>query len=218
MPLSSGASQLIFHKRFIRIVIVALSFILITSLLVWRQNGVGSVFPRLRRPQAPEIYPYSTTSSFFPAAVDPKGKTADELCKTFPKHMLNYVQPVLKMGHGEDRAKIEAQLDSASACFGNDDLLIFSDLSETIRGYDIIDILADLPVSYRDNVDFQSYVWQKEMKENGTLDKDEEATKRIDGWHLDKYKFLPMVERAWISKPNKAFYFFYETDTLVYLT
>ncbi|OIW26682.1 hypothetical protein CONLIGDRAFT_634916 [Coniochaeta ligniaria NRRL 30616] len=166
---------------------------------------------------APEIYPYETTSQFFPVSIPDatKAKTSD-LCASFPSHLTQRIQPVLKMGHGESRSKIEAQLDTVSACFSQDELLIFSDLDETIRGRSVIDILADLPESYRhDNPDFDNYLLMQEMRRNGTLDTDVEAAKKIDGWRLDKYKFLPGLERAWAMRPGRDWYVFYETDTYI---
>ncbi|CAM1509026.1 Fc.00g027650.m01.CDS01 [Cosmosporella sp. VM-42] len=225
----------ILTKRFLRIALISLTFVLFTGALVWHnQSRVAALLTNLRwmeqqeqertevknevvleKEKIPEFYPFTTTSSFFPVQIDPTDKTTEELCATFPKYLLETIQPVLKMGHGENAAKVEAQFDSVSACFSKDDLLVFSDLDEKVRGHDVIDILADLPVDYYENSDFQNYIWQKEMKANGTL-KEKEAAKRIDGWILDKYKFLPMVERAWKMKPNKPFYFFFETDTYVF--
>lgn len=209
------------NKRFCRIIIAALTTVIITAIIIWRDpNGSLATFLpfpyyRIRETSTPDYF--STTSSFSPAVVDhPSSKSIDELCVTFPKHLLKTIQPVLKMGHSENGAKVEAQFQSVSACFEKEDLLIFSDLGETINGRYVIDILADLPASYYiDNPDWTNYVWLKEMKANGTLDSDAAAMKRINGWILDKYKFLPMVERAWKTKPGKAFYIFFETDTLV---
>ncbi|KAF7535573.1 hypothetical protein G7Z17_g13183 [Cylindrodendrum hubeiense] len=204
-----GARRLMLNKRFSRIAIMGLCSIIVMILIFWHSiHGSYNI---------PEYYPFATTSYFFPVSVDPEGKTTKDLCASFPKHVLESIQPVLKMGHGESRVKIDAQLDSVSACFGKDDLLIFSDLDETLREHEVIDILADLPSGYYvDNPDFDHYIWQKEMRANGTLDVDKEATARINGWRIDKYKFLPMIERAWRTKPNKDFYFFLETDTYVF--
>lgn len=164
-----------------------------------------------------EFYPYETTSQFFPVAIGgdvTKAKTAD-LCASFPSYLTNRIQPVLKMGHGESRDKVEAQLDTVSACFSADELLIFSDLDETIRGRAVIDILADLPESYRhDNPDFEGYLAMQAMRRNGTLEDPESKTK-INGWKLDKYKFLPGLERAVAMRPGRDWYVFYETDTYV---
>jgi hypothetical protein len=35
-------------------------------------------------------------------------------------------------------------------------------------------------------------------------------------WHLDKYKFLAMLERTWEMRPDKAWYVFAEADTYVF--
>ncbi|KAB5536315.1 family 31 glycosyltransferase [Coniochaeta sp. 2T2.1] len=165
----------------------------------------------------PEIYPHETTSQFFPVFFDVSTAKKADLCASFPRYLLQRIQPVLKMGHGESRDKIEAQLDSVSACFAPDELLIFSDLAETIREHKVIDIIADLPDSYRgaDNPDFEGYLTMQAMRANGTLDSDKEAMKKINGWKLDKYKFLPGVERAWNMRPGRDWYVFYETDTYI---
>ncbi|KAG9251038.1 uncharacterized protein F5Z01DRAFT_628351 [Emericellopsis atlantica] len=225
------------NKRFTRIVILAAVALLIILVITLHNahsdelhlppdiyasttSSLVALVPAfLKSDPPPEYYPFSTTSRFRPVSVqNPSAKSKDALCATFPKHLLGSVQPVLKMGHGEDKAKIEAQLDSVSACFDKDELLIFSDLEETIHVHEVIDVLADLPEIYYadDNPDLMNYVWLKEMKANGTLDKDKEAMGKINGWILDKYKFLPMVERAVMMKPDRDFYFFFETDTYVF--
>jgi hypothetical protein len=213
-PRGGFASRYQLNRRFSRSILT--TFVSFLCLLIVFEQKSGGLLRILawRAPPEPQFYDHSSASSFVPYNVDPAGKSPAELCATFPKHILNVIQPVLKMGHGEDRAKINAQLDSVSACFEDDELLVFSDLEEEVKGRHVVDILADLPEGYySDNPDFINYLWQKEMKSNGTLDTDMEATKRINGWILDKYKFLPMIERAWKTKPGRDFYFFFETDT-----
>lgn len=215
------------NKRLIRIVIGVVGFFLVAVGLLWRQRYDSETLPKLPADRStPGIvetsgyYPYETVSDYDPVSLDPANKSTADLCATFPKHLLNLVQPVLKIGHSEDRAKLDGQLDSVSACFQPDELLIFSDLDEQIRNHTAIDILANLPPKYYDeesNPDISSYLLQRELKRNGKLDHDKEATKKIDGWKIDKFKFLPQIERAWLLKPNRPFYFFYETDTYVYL-
>lgn len=205
-----GARRLMLNKRFSRIAIAGLCSVVITILTFWsRIHGSYNIS---------EYYPFATTSYFYPVSVDPTDKTTEQLCATFPKHLLRLIQPVLKMGHADSRERTDAQFDSVSACFGKDDLLVYSDLDETIRDHEVIDVIKDVPaVYYNDNPDFINYLWQKEMKANGTLDQDKEATARINGWRIDKFKFLPMIERAWRTRPDKDFYFFFETDTSVAL-
>jgi hypothetical protein len=223
----------ILNKRLIRITIGVAAFFFVAFGLLWRhpydseyQYDESEPQPKLSAEQpTPGInetsgfYPYETVSDYDPVSLDPSDKTTADLCATFPKHFLGLIQPVLKIGHSEDRKKLDAQFDSVSACFQPEELLIFSDLDEPIRNHTAIDILANLPPKYYDeeeNPDISSYLLQRELKKNGTLDKDKEATKKIDGWKIDKFKFLPQIERAWLLKPNRPFYFFYETDTYVY--
>ncbi|KAL7938586.1 family 31 glycosyltransferase [Trichoderma chlorosporum] len=210
------------NKRLIRIFIGVTVFLLVLfGLLRRRQQDVLPTFsnlPPIGFAESAGYYPYETYSDYYPVSIDPTDKSTEDLCATFPKHMLSLIQPVLKIGHGEDRTKLEAQMDSVSACFRPGELLIFSDLDERIRNHTAIDILANLPSKYYDqeyNPDIGNYLLQKELRQNGTLDKDKEATKRVNGWIIDRYKFLPQIERAWLLRPDSPFYFFYETDTYV---
>jgi hypothetical protein len=211
------------NKRFIRIATTVVSFCCMVAFFLSRDPSDSQLLslPVLgHRPKSAPAdgYQFFTTTSFFPVNLDPTDRSLQELCDSFPRHMLNYVQPVLKMGYGEDRHKVDAQLETVSACFAPGDLLIFSDLDESLRGHAVVDILADLPAPYFnlvDNPEMQHYVWQRAMRANGTLNTKEASTK-INGWVLDKYKFLPMIQRAWLTKANKPFYFFYETDTYVF--
>lgn len=212
------------NKRLIRIFIGVTVFFLIILGLLRRQNHHEAetlrMLPHMGFDESSEYYPYETFSDYDPVSIDPADKSTADLCATFPKHLLSLIQPVLKMGHGEDPAKREAQLDSVSACFSPDELLIFSDLDERIRNYTAIDILASLPPKYYDqeyNPDIGNYLLQKQLRLNGTLDKDKEATKRVNGWIIDRFKFLPQIERAWLLRPDRPFYFFYETDTYVHV-
>lgn len=210
------------NKRLNRNILLTAALFFLTSLFLWSRREPAPV-PELppnklwlEPDEINKTYNFPTTSDFQPVSLSPGNRTTQELCASFPRHKLSRIQPVLKMGYSENRDKIESQLDSVSACFSADDLLIFSDVEETLRGHKVIDILAYLPDTYRKGSDtskFQQYLLQKEMKENGTLETDKEAAKKIDGWALDKFKFLPAVERAWAMRPNKEFYVFYETDT-----
>lgn len=122
---------------------------------------------------------------------------------------------MLKTGHGDDKERLNAQMDSTSACFTPEELIVFSDLDEDIRDHHAIDVLAHLPSSHYNATAFrmwEEYLAQKEMQSNGTLDTGAQG-KHINGWALDKFKFLPMMERAWAMKPDRDFYVFYETDT-----
>ena len=219
-------------KRFTRLAVAAIG-ILLTSLFflthvahwelpitsatgskTWSLLPASEAAPGDKSP----VYPFETTSAFYPVTHhDAATKSIQELCASFPNHLLQRIQPVLKMGHGEKREQILAQLNTVSACFDAQELLLFSDMDETILGRHAIDVLANLPEAYRiDNPDFEPYDTLQQMLDSpGAYDRSKDPTIGKNGWKLDKYKFLAEVERAWLMKPGRDWYVFYETDTYI---
>jgi hypothetical protein len=122
---------------------------------------------------------------------------------------LDDVQVVLKVGAAEAHSKLPLYLGGTVACVPH--LHIFSDYEERVYGHLLHDALARLPPEDRvDNPDFQIYEEiQRLKKDNATIEKTSE------GWRLDKYKFLPMMELTWAMTPDKPWYFFIELDTYV---
>jgi hypothetical protein len=161
----------------------------------------------------PEFYNWHTRSQFRPVNQAVTGKSTADLCNAFPKDLLRGIQPVLKTGNGVLKTRVKTHLESVSGCLDNN-LLIFSDLDAEIGGYQVIDVLADLRTEFvQGNDQLESYVLQKELAENGTLES--EAASRVKGWETDKFKFLPQVSRAWRMRPEKRWYVFYEDDTYI---
>lgn len=140
--------------------------------------------------------------------------TIAELCQSFPKALLKRIQPVLKVGHGDADDKLKAQMGSVSACFEPGELLVVSDFEEDIvGGHHTTDVLARLPRSHYNSTVFTKWASYENMQAlRGDKTKFEG---KVDGWAIDKYKFLPAVDVAWEKKPDKEFYVFYETDTYV---
>lgn len=110
----------------------------------------------------------------------------------------------MKTGSGE-AAKTKAHLEADSSCITN--MLVFSDLEETVGNHHFIDILADLPPSYYDNEDFAVYSAQKQAHSEG-----KPVGYSAEGWKLDRFKFLPMVDKAYQMRPNADWYVFIEAD------
>lgn len=228
---TGGLSHLGLNRRFARIAAVVSAVLVTLFLLSWsRQDPNGQpgwppalLIGKARQQEPPAFYPFETTSAFFPVAYDDvDNKTTEELCASFPHHLTQRIQPVLKMGHGENPKMIDAQFHSVSACFENDELLIFSDLEQVVHGRHVIDILANLPQAYRDsdaegipNPNFANYERLTELSRANKLTADNDPAKGENGWRLDKYKFLAEVERAWQMRPGRDFYVFYESDTYV---
>ncbi|KAK4662446.1 hypothetical protein QC763_611630 [Podospora pseudopauciseta] len=234
-------SSLKLNKRLARISILILSFTLSVALFAWtkqhdrhaQRSWLSGLLHRAKYGGEREtpFYPHDTTTSFSPVSFPAdqiENLSTKDMCASFPHYLIReHIQPVLKMGHGENRDMINAQLNSVSACFHPDELLIFSDLPETLpNGHQAVDILHNLPQRYRmindtpeaqPEPDFAAYEAMHDLFRAGNLTAENNPTmkNKRTGWRLDKYKFLAQVERAWTERKNKDWYFFYESDTFV---
>jgi hypothetical protein len=149
---------------------------------------------------------YYDTKPFFPP-LDALMESRDEAdpCINFPKHLLAKIQVVLKTGVAEEE-KTRAHLETVTSCFDN--LLVVSDLPGNINGREVIDILATLPHSYMvENPDFETYTAQQAARIAG-----EGVARSKEGWKLDRFKFLPMVELAYERNKEADWYVFIEAD------
>ncbi|GFF66341.1 hypothetical protein IFM47457_07193 [Aspergillus lentulus] len=130
----------------------------------------------------------------------------EDLCGSFPSYHLSRVQVVLKIGSTEPPNRVDTHLATVTRCITN--LIVVSDHESEINGHHVHDILATLPESFWGNSpDFKAYsaLQRGEYKTVGGS----------QGWTLDKYKFLPMVERAYEMNPTAQWFVFIESDTYV---
>jgi hypothetical protein len=159
-----------------------------------------------RRPSEAHAVHTAKTKSFFPP-LETRAANAIELdyCQNFPKDLLGHVQVVLKVASGETAVN-KAHLNTVSSCIDN--LIIVGDREEQLGDRSVIDILADLPKSYEtNNVDFQAYVkHHKAHIEGETVHESQRSFK------LDRFKYLPMVDRAYTTNPKAKWFVFLESD------
>lgn len=159
-----------------------------------------------RRPHAQPPVHKAKTKSFFPP-LEQKSANSIELdyCQNFPKDLLNEVQVVLKVAAGETAVN-KAHLNTVTSCITN--LIIVSEAEERLGDRQVIDILAELPKSYEvNNLDFQAYINHKKAHSEGETVQESQRS-----FKLDRFKYLPMVDKAYMSKPNAKWYVFLESD------
>lgn len=171
-----------------------------------------------------EFWNWSTVSHFRPNG-PARGKLSELLlgssskadsCAGFPHHLLETVQVVLKLGVAEQEARVKAVMSTVVRCISN--LLIYSDLDYEVEGRRAYDVLAELPESYKlDNVEWDAYDRQKQAYANGDYDKGGQQPYHKDGWQLDVYKWIPMIEHAFASRPSAQWFVFMEADTYMFL-
>jgi hypothetical protein len=161
---------------------------------------------RNSRPGDPPPVHKAKTKSFFPP-LEAKSANSIELdyCQNFPKAQLEEIQVVLKVSSGEGSAT-KAHLNTVTSCITN--LIIVGDREERIGDRHVIDILAELPKSYEvNNLDFQAYVDQKKAHVEGETVKESQRS-----FKLDRFKYLPMVDKAYTANPKAKWFVFIEAD------
>ncbi|KAH7119856.1 hypothetical protein B0J11DRAFT_71569 [Dendryphion nanum] len=129
-----------------------------------------------------------------------------EECAPFSSGVMDDVTVVLKMGTADVRSKLRGWLNRLGRC--KTDILLFSDRNEDVNSFRIVDALAHLRPEYRyKNPDFD--VYDEIQRTNGTTDK------LAEGWRLDRYMFLPMMELTAHFRPETNWFIFVEIDTYV---
>ena len=98
---------------------------------------------------------------------------------------------------------------------------IYSDNTEAIGAFTIIDALANMTDSTKQSPDFDVYRQQAEhaahnhYAESAGVDGDDWGP--TGGWILDKYKFLPLMQHAGVRWPRAKWYVYMEDDTYLFL-
>ncbi|KAK8114968.1 hypothetical protein PG999_007037 [Apiospora kogelbergensis] len=133
-------------------------------------------------------------------------------CDSFPNS--DGIVLVMKTGATEAFDRIPTQLLTTLQCLP--DFLLFSDMEQQIGKHHIYDVLADVEETAKaHNEDFDLYRDQKEcpVSQKSCVDAKTDSHK---AWNLDKYKFIPMMEKTWRMRPGRDWYVFAEADTYIF--
>ncbi|KAH7086377.1 hypothetical protein FB567DRAFT_69413 [Paraphoma chrysanthemicola] len=130
---------------------------------------------------------------------------------------------VLRTGATESREKLPVHFRTTLRCVPH--FVVLSDLDEVIEGVQVHNVLEGVSeATKRDHEDFKLYhhlqkYGRKGLPEqkvvtamSGSSKGDYMQTDK-DGWKLDKWKFLPMIDEAYKKKPDALWYVFIEADT-----
>lgn len=133
---------------------------------------------------------------------------------------------VLRTGASEAATRLPAHFSTTLRCFSNESYSIWSDFEEDIGGYRIRNALDGIgPSIVATHPDFEYY---NRLQEGGRASFTPEelaqwsatpslATGRdTPGWKLDKWKFLPMAEKAFRLRPEAKWFVFMEDDTYIH--
>ena len=132
---------------------------------------------------------------------------------------------VLKTGSTELIHKLPVHFNTTFQCYS--DYLIFSDYEEVYDGEHILDALQDVSEDIKaSHPDFDLYrrlqrggrSVLKLTELSGFYTTSQRGVGKVSnsGWQLDRWKFLPMLNRTLHERPNKRWYVFIETDTSMF--
>lgn len=154
-----------------------------------------------------DYWTWDTKTSFYKKEnIDWNEGIMDE-CFLFPRHVLKKIQVVLKTGAADDPARTDAQVSTIIKCMPN--ALIVSDGEHAYGNRRTVDVLANLPPNtYMKEEDYLIYEAQRNASRDGV-----ELHQGHEGWKIDKYKFLPAVEKAIEHNDKVDWYVFMESDT-----
>lgn len=144
--------------------------------------------------------------SFTPVSV----ASDDHFC-----HLPANVLVVVKTSASAVYDTLPVQLLASPRCDKN--ILIFSDLAQTLGPYQVHNVLAEVPEEVKSNsTTFDHYRKLQEYQATGQdirafLNDSREAERK-----LDQYKSIPMLKKAWAMRPGYDWYMFIETDTYVF--
>ncbi|KAF2209964.1 glycosyltransferase family 31 protein [Cercospora zeae-maydis SCOH1-5] len=134
---------------------------------------------------------------------------------------------IIKTGSTELDDRFAVQLSTTLRCIPQ--YIIFSDLEETYRGERIYDALESVSSNIRDNNrDFELYrrlqaggravLKVSELSGAPEAFSNDGGHQENAGWKLDKWKFMPMVNRTFYEYPDMKWYVFIEADTFLLWT
>lgn len=129
---------------------------------------------------------------------------------------------VLKTGSTELQDRLPVHFSTTLRCYPN--YIIFSDYEEIMKGERIIDALesvsGDIVAQHQDfelyrSLKDQGRAMLEPMELSGSRSDPIQWVGKLDnpGWKLDKWKFLPMVNRTLHEYPDMKWYVFVEADT-----
>jgi hypothetical protein len=128
----------------------------------------------------------------------------------------NDILLVIRTGATEAPTKLPVHFDSTLRCVPN--YVIYSDYEEDIAGHHVFDVLDEVSETLKASApEFELYERMKLHGRKG-LNTTEHFGSGPDGsenpsWKLDKFKFLPMVDKALRYSPESKWFVFIEADT-----
>lgn len=121
---------------------------------------------------------------------------------------------IVKTGASALRERLPVHFQTTLHCIQH--YVIFSDMEEEFEGHYIQDVLSGVSAEMKKSApEFNFYRDLHQNQDRLTEFMRQNATAQRKAWHLDKWKFLPAVEKALQAKPDAKWFMFMEADTFL---
>ena len=124
---------------------------------------------------------------------------------------------VVRTGVTEALSKLPVHFNTTFQCIP--DYIIYSDYSEVIENHQIYDVLDEVSESLKNSTPefrlYEHFLTHGRADLDSTLHLGSGPSGSLDNpaWKLDRFKFLPMVDKALRHRPNAKWFVFIEADT-----
>ncbi|KAI1329645.1 glycosyltransferase family 31 protein [Xylariaceae sp. FL0255] len=124
---------------------------------------------------------------------------------------------IIRTGATEAREKLPSHFKTVLTCVP--DFIIYSDMDEVVDGHRIYDVLDEVNKTIKSIApEFEFYDHLQARGLEGlniqtSSGSGPQGSMENPGWRLDKWKFLPMVDKALQQRPKASWYIFIEPDT-----
>ncbi|KAH7089466.1 hypothetical protein FB567DRAFT_301726 [Paraphoma chrysanthemicola] len=124
---------------------------------------------------------------------------------------------VVRTGATEALEKLPVHFDTTLRCVP--DFVVYSDLEENIQGHHVNDVLNDVSETLKaSGPEFELYEQLRTQRREGLnstvhLGSGPSGSPENLSWKLDRFKFMPMVNKALLHRPTAKWFVFIEADT-----
>jgi hypothetical protein len=144
----------------------------------------------------------------------PGTSSGHAICPSAP--VIDDILVVIRTGATEAPTKLPVHFDTTLHCIPNS--VIYSDYAETIAGHHVYDVLDEVSATLKASApEFELYEQMKLHGRDGMNVTEHfgsgPAGSENPAWKLDKFKFLPMVDKAFRHAPEAKWFVFIEADT-----
>jgi hypothetical protein len=184
---------------------IAVCFLVVYQFLLPQQNET-TVHPQGAN---------DTSSSGLSSAQQISQGAETPLCPESP--IANDVLVVLRTGATEALEKLPVHFETTLRCVP--DYIVYSDLKEEIQGHQIHDVFEGISDELKASApEFKLYDHlrthgREGLKNTTHLGSGPGGALDNPSWKLDRFKFLPMVDKALLYRPNAKWFVFIEADT-----